>query len=125
MQIKILKSKLHRGVVTAARLHYPGRIAIDRALMDAAGIVPYEAVWVADLDNGSRVQTYAVPADAHSGRIDILGAAAQRISAGHVVIIMAFAYCTPQEAGRIKPKVVVLDPHNRIVRSPDLPTSEP
>ena len=120
MLIKILKSKLHRGVVTAAQLHYPGSIAIDQALMHAAGIVPYEAVWVADLDNGSRVQTYVVPAAAHSGRIDILGAAAQRIRAGDMVIIMAFAYCTPQEAGQVKPKVIVLDEHNRVVSDSDL-----
>jgi aspartate 1-decarboxylase len=125
MLIKILKSKLHRGVVTAAQLQYAGSIAIDQALMDAAGIVPYEAVWVADLNNGSRVHTYAVPAAAQSGRIDILGAAAQRIRAGDIVIIMAFAYCTPQEAGQVKPKVIVLDEHNRVVSDSDLRTPVP
>jgi aspartate 1-decarboxylase len=120
MFIKILKSKLHRGVVTAVKLHYPGSIAVDQTLIDAAGLVPYEAVWVADLNNGNRVQTYVVPAPANSGRIDILGAAAQRIKAGDIVIIMAFAYCTPQEAGSIKPKVIVLDGQNRIIGGLDL-----
>ena len=119
MFMKVLKSKLHRGVVTDALLHYPGSIAIDQALMEAAGIVPYEAVWVADLNNGNRVQTYAVPSPPGSGRIDVLGAAAQRIGAGDIVIIMAFAYCTPQEAGQVKPKVIVLDDHNRIIVASD------
>lgn len=119
MFIKILKSKLHRGVVTAAQLHYPGSIAVDQALIEAAGLIPYEAVWVADLNNGNRVHTYVVPAPAHSGRIDILGAAAQRIKAGDIVIIMAFAYGTPQEAGSMKPKVIVLDGQNRIVSGSD------
>ena len=114
MFIKVLKSKLHRGVVTEAKLHYPGSIAIDESLMKAAGITRYEAVWVADLNNGNRVQTYAVPAPSGSGRIEILGAAAQRIQSGDIVIIMAFAYCTPQEAGEVKPKVVVLDDRNHI-----------
>ena len=114
MFIKVLKSKLHRGVVSDAKLHYPGSIAIDESLMKAAGLARYEAVWVADLNNGNRVQTYVVPAPSGSGRIEILGAAAQRIQAGDIVIIMAFAYCTPQEAAEIKPKVVVLDDRNRI-----------
>jgi len=119
MFIKVLKSKLHRGLVTSAQLHYPGSIAIDQALMEAAEIVPYEAVWVADLNNGNRVQTYVVPAPSGSGRIDVLGAAAQRIRAGDIVIIMAFAYCTPQEAGQVRPKVIVLDDHNRIASGLD------
>jgi aspartate 1-decarboxylase len=105
--------------VTAAQLQYPGSIAIDQALLDAAGLIPYEAVWVADLNNGNRVQTYVVPAPAGSGRIDILGAAAQRIQAGDIVIIMAFSYCTPEEAGQVKPKVVVLDNRNRIISGSD------
>ncbi len=115
MFVKVLKSKLHRGVVTEAKLHYPGSIAIDESLMEAAGLARYEAVLVADLNNGNRVQTYVVPAPAGSGKIDILGAAAQRIQAGDIVIIMAFAYCTPDEAGKVKPKVIVLDNRNGIV----------
>lgn len=117
MLIQVLKSKLHRGVVTDAKLYYPGSIAIDQALMDAAGIVHYEAVLVASLNSGNRVQTYAVPAPAGSGRVDILGAAAKLIRLGDTVIIMAFAYCTPEEAGQVKPKVVVLDDRNRIVNN--------
>jgi aspartate 1-decarboxylase len=116
MLVKVLKSKLHRGRVTEARLHYPGSIAIDEALMEAAGIAPYEAVLVADLDNGNRLETYVVPGKRGTGEIVILGAAARLITAGDIVIIMAFGLCSPEEAAKSKPKVVVLDENNKIVK---------
>ena len=116
MLVKVLKSKLHRGRITEARLHYPGSIEIDEALMEAAGILPYESVLVADLDNGSRLETYVVPGERGAGQIVILGAAANLVSAGDIVIIMAFALCSPEEAGTLKPKVVVLDENNKIVK---------
>ena len=73
MFIKMLKSKLHRATVTQIRLHYPGSILIDSALMKAANIRPYETVLIADLNNGNRLETYAVPAPANSGQVVILG----------------------------------------------------
>jgi len=118
MLIKVLKSKLHRARVTEAKLHYPGSIEIDENLMWAAGIVPYEAVTVADLNNGNRLQTYVVPGEPGSGRIVILGAAAQLVKAKDIIIIFSFAYCTPQEAGELAPKIVLLDENNRIVEKP-------
>jgi aspartate 1-decarboxylase len=114
MFLKILKSKLHRARVTETRLHYPGSIEIDSALMEAADIQPYELVLVADLNNGSRLETYAVPAEAGSGKISILGAAAQLIEPKDIVIIMSFAFLTPEEARDFEPKVVVLDEKNKI-----------
>jgi aspartate 1-decarboxylase len=116
MLVKVLKSKLHRGRVTQAKLHYPGSIEIDVALMEAAGIVPYESVLVADLNNGSRLETYVVPGERHGGQIVMLGAAANLVKAGDIVIIMAFGLCTPEEAASLKPKVVVLDETNQIVK---------
>ena len=116
MFVKILKSKLHRATVTQTQLHYPGSIEIDQALLDAAGILPYESVLVADLNNGNRFETYVVPGKAGSGRIVVLGAAAKLADQGDIVIIMAFAYCTPQEAAEFEPKVVVVDGANKIVR---------
>ena len=116
MFVKILKSKLHRATVTQTQLHYPGSIEIDQALLDAAGILPYESVLVADLNNGNRFETYVVPGKAGSGRIVVLGAAAKLADQGDIVIIMAFAYCTPQEAAEFKPKVVVVDAANKVVR---------
>ncbi|KPK43498.1 MAG: hypothetical protein AMJ65_05575 [Phycisphaerae bacterium SG8_4] len=114
MFVKILKSKLHRARVTETKLHYPGSIEIDSALMDAVDILPYESVLIADLNNGSRVETYVVPAEAGSGRVVVLGAAAQLIEPDDIVIIMSFAFLTPQEAGQFEPKVVVLDENNKI-----------
>jgi len=116
MLLKILKSKLHRARVTDARLHYPGSIEIDENLMEKAGILPYEAVLVADLNNGNRLETYAVPAERGSRKIVILGAAAQLIEPKDIVIIMDFCHCTPEEAAGHKPKVVVLDEDNNIVK---------
>jgi aspartate 1-decarboxylase len=114
MFIKVLKSKLHRATITETKLHYPGSIEIDSAIIEAAGIVPYESVLVADLNNGNRLETYVVPAEADSGRIVILGAAAQLIKPKDLVIILGFAYCTPEEAKKLKPKIVILDENNKI-----------
>jgi len=114
MLIKILKSKLHRARVTDAKLHYPGSIAIDSELMEAADILPYESVLVADITNGSRLETYVVPAEAKSGQVVILGAAAQLIKTGDIIIILSFGFYTPEEAKKLKPKVIILDENNKI-----------
>ena len=116
MFVKILKSKLHRARVTDAKLHYPGSLAVDSALMEAAGILPYESVLVADINNGNRLETYVIPAEAGSGEIVILGAAAQLIQPNDIVIILGFGYVTPDEAKDFKPKVVVLNENNEIVK---------
>ena len=114
MLLKVLKSKIHRATVTSSKLHYPGSIAIDSALLEAAGILPYEAVLLCDLNNGNRLETYVVAAEAGSGEISILGAAAQLIEPKDLIIIISFAFCTPEEAKNIKPKVVVPDENNKI-----------
>jgi len=116
MLVKLMKSKLHRGRVTETRLHYPGSIEIDQALLEASGIAPYEAVLVANLSNGSRLETYAVPAEAGSGKIVVLGAAAKLAEPGDIVIIMAFGFCEADEAATHKPKVLVLDEKNNVVK---------
>jgi aspartate 1-decarboxylase len=114
MLIKVLKSKIHRAKVTDSLIDYPGSIGIDSAMMDAAGILPYESVMVADVTNGARLETYVVPQKAGSGKVSILGAAAQLMKKGDIVIIMGFAYLTPAEAKGFKPKVVVADEKNGI-----------
>ena len=116
MFVKILKSKLHRARVTETKLHYPGSIAIDSSLMEAAGILPYEFVLIADLDNGNRLETYVVPAEAGSGQVIILGAAARLIKPKDIVIILGFGYFTHEEARVFKPKIVVLDENNIIIK---------
>jgi aspartate 1-decarboxylase len=110
----MLKSKLHRATVTDTKLHYAGSILIDSVLMESAGILPYESVLIADLNNGNRLETYAVPAEANSGQVLILGAAAHLIKTGDIIIIFSFVYCTPEEARKHKPKVIVLDENNKI-----------
>jgi aspartate 1-decarboxylase len=114
MLVKLLKSKLHRATVTETKLHYAGSIAIDSKLMEAAGILPYENVMIADLNNGNRLETYAVPAKAGSGRIAILGAAAHLIKPKDLIIIFSFGYYFPEETRKHKPKIIVLDEKNRI-----------
>jgi len=114
MLIKILKSKIHRAVVTDSLIDYPGSIGIDSAMMEAAGILPYELVLVADVTNGNRLETYVVPEKRGSGKISILGAAARLMEKGDIVIIMNFAYLTPDEAKGFKPKVVVIGEKNGI-----------
>jgi len=112
--LKLLKSKLHRATVTDAKLHYAGSIAIDSKLMKAAGILPYESVLVADLNNGNRLETYVVPAEADSGQIVILGPAAHLIKPKDLIIVLSFAFCTPKEAKKLKPKIIILDENNKI-----------
>ena len=114
MFVKILKGKLHRATVTDSKLHYVGSIYIDSVLMKAGGILPYESVLIADINNGNRLETYAVPAEANSGKIEILGAAAQLVKTGDLIIIFSFAYCSPEEAKELKPRIVILDENNKI-----------
>ena len=114
MFVKILKSKLHRARVTGTKLHYPGSIAIDSELMEAAGILPNESVLIADLNNGNRLETYAVPAQAGCRQIEVLGAAALLIKPTDIIIIFGFGFLTPEEAKEFKPKIVVLNENNNI-----------
>ena len=102
--------------MTDAKLDYPGSIAIDSALIEAAGLLPYESVLVADLNNGNRLETYVVPAEARSGQIVVLGAAARLIQPRDIVIILSFGFFTPEEAKKFKPRIVVLDENNRIIK---------
>ena len=102
--------------MTETKLHYPGSIAIDSELMEAAGILPYESVLVADLNNGNRLETYVVSAEAGSREIVVLGAAAQLIKPKDIVIILAFGFFTPEEAKDFKPKIAVLDEDNNIIK---------
>ncbi len=116
MLIEMLKGKIHRARVTQAELNYVGSVTIDRTLMDAAGILEYEKVQIADVDNGERLETYVIAGEAGSGVICLNGAAARCVSTGDKVIIMAYAQVTPEESQSFKPKVVFVDDANRPVR---------
>ena len=114
MLVKLLKSKLHLATVTDTKLNYPGSLALDSRLMKAAGLLPYESVIVANVSNGNRLQTYVIPAEADSGDVVILGAAAHLIKRKDKVIILSFGLFTPAEAKKHKPKIVILDGKNKI-----------
>ncbi len=111
----MLKSKIHRARVTAADLNYEGSITVDSALLKAADILPYELVHVLDVNNGARLQTYAIAGG--PGEICINGAAARLVSAGDTVIILAYAEVPDDEAWAVRPRLVYVDESNRIVES--------
>lgn len=117
MTITMLKGKIHRAVVTQAELNYVGSITIDVELMEAAGILEYEKVQIADVENGARFETYVIAGEAGSGMICLNGAAARQAQVGDHVIIMAYAQMTPEEAREWKPQVVFVDGENRIART--------
>ncbi len=112
----VLKSKIHRARVTQADLHYEGSITIDPDLMDAADILPFEQVHVLDVDNGTRLTTYAIEGARSSGQICINGAAARLVSPGDTVIILTYKQATESEAREIAPSLIYVDEHNRIAR---------
>jgi len=115
MQLTLLKSKLHRATITQADLHYVGSITIDENLMDQSGILEYEQVCIADIDNGNRFETYVIKGERGSGTICVNGAAARHVSVGDKIIIMCYASLTPEEALCHKPTVVFLDDENNSV----------
>jgi aspartate 1-decarboxylase len=116
MTITLLKAKIHRAVVKQADLDYVGSITIDSELLLESGILEYEKVEIADIDNGNRFETYAIAGEAGSGIICLNGAAARCVNEGDKIIIMAYAQMTPEEAKTHKPTVLFVDQDNKIVR---------
>ena len=114
MMLNLLKGKIHCATVTEANLQYMGSITIDEELMEKAGILPNERVQVVDNNNGARLETYTIPGPRGSGVICLNGAAARCAQVGDVVIIMAYAFFTEDEARTWKPKVVMVDAENKI-----------
>ena len=113
MLLNILKSKIHRVVVTESNLDYIGSITIDEALMEAANIYAGERVQVVDNNNGARLETYVIPGKRGSGCICMNGAAAHLVKVGDTVIIMAYAMMEPEEARSFKPAIVF--PENNLL----------
>ncbi len=106
MFLQMIKSKIHCATVTEANLNYMGSITIDEALMEAAGMLEGEMVHVVNNNNGERIVTYIIKGERGSGVICLNGAAAHKFSPGDVVIIMAYAIMSPEEAAANKPKVI-------------------
>jgi aspartate 1-decarboxylase len=115
MQRTLLLAKIHSCTLTAANLNYVGSISIDHALLNAAGILPYEQVQVVNVSNGERLITYAIAAPANSRAIELNGAAARLGMPGDRLIIMTYAQFTLEELKTYCPTVVLVDEINRLV----------
>lgn len=110
----MLKSKIHRAQVTAGNIGYEGSITIDKSLMEAADILPYERVEVLDINNGARLSTYAIEGERGSGEICLNGAAARLVDKGDIVIILTYHDVPEEEAIKTAPRLVYVDSANKI-----------
>ena len=118
----MMKSKIHRVRVTQVDLDYEGSITIDRVLMEASDILPFERVEVLNVNNGARFSTYAIEGEANSGIIGINGAAARLVSKGDIVLILSYSQIPDDEAISITPSIVRVDSQNKIIEpSPVVP----
>ena len=116
MMLTMLKGKIHRATVKQAEVDYIGSITIDSELMEAAGILEYEKVQVADVNNGKRLETYVIAGEPGSGMICLNGAAAHYGEEGDKVIIMCYAQVDEREAAQMTPRVVFVDDDNKASR---------
>ena len=125
MTLKILKSKLHQATVTAGHLTYHGSLTLDPELMEAVGLLPYEAILVSNLATGLRGETYVIPGQRGQRAVELNGAMARLGTTGDRIIIMAFALLDPSEVPEHRPRVAILDRSNEIVEMPDYPPVGP
>jgi len=110
----ILKSKIHRARVTEANLYYEGSITIDEKLMQAADILEGEKVEILNLNNGHRIETYAIKGKSSSGIICLNGPSARGACVGDEVIILSYVFVDEKEAKTIKPKLIKVNERNQI-----------
>jgi aspartate 1-decarboxylase len=115
MFIKMLKSKIHRAIVTDTNLNYEGSISIDKDLMDKAGIVSNQAVNIFNINNGERFETYVIEGGKNSGTIGLNGAAARLAEPGDLIIIAAYSWVEEKELVQFATKIVHVDNNNRAV----------
>jgi aspartate 1-decarboxylase len=125
MLIKLLRAKLHHATVVFTDVNYHGSITIDSDLLRASGLLPNEAVIVADCENGNRFETYVIAGEPGSGLVGVNGAAARLTQVGNRVIVMSFVHATPQEAAAHHSRVVICDKKNRAMEVVDHPTALP
>jgi aspartate 1-decarboxylase len=116
MRRTMCKSKIHRGVLTGADLHYEGSLTLDRDLMDAADLLPFEKVQVVNVNTGARLETYVIEGARASGTIQLNGAAARLGAPGDPVIVISYADYEEAELTDFAPKLVFVDEGNRVVR---------
>jgi aspartate 1-decarboxylase len=115
MLITMCKSKIHRATVTDANLNYEGSISIDRKLMNAANMLPFEKVQVLNINTGERAETYLIEGEPDSGTICCNGALARMVEIGDLLIIIAYGLMDENEAKKYVPKVIHVDSQNKIL----------
>ena len=113
----ILKSKIHRARVTDGNIGYEGSITIDKKLMEAADILPYEQVHILNVNNGARFHTYAIEGKENGGDICLNGAAARLVAKGDIVIILTYHDLSDSEASHYHPRLVYVDARNKITHT--------
>ena len=114
MQIQILKSKVHRAVITEANLNYVGSLTLDENLMDAANMIEHEKIQVVNVNNGERIETYLIKGARGSGVVCLNGPAARKGAEGDIVIVISYALMDFEEAKKFKPTVIFPKEGNRI-----------
>jgi aspartate 1-decarboxylase len=115
MLLTMMKAKFHRATVTATDLEYEGSIAIDRDLLDRAGILPFEQVDVYNINNGERLTTYAIEAPRGSRQFALNGAAARKAMPGDKIIVVSYCQVPAEEARNYAPQVVLMGAGNEVV----------
>lgn len=115
MLIEVFKSKIHRVRVTESDLNYIGSITIDEDLIDAAGLIVGERVYIVNVNNGERFDTYIIKGKRKSGDICLNGPTARKVHKGDVIIIIAYAQMTPEEAKTFQPKIVFPDENTNLL----------
>ncbi len=121
MLTKLLKSKIHRATVTFTDVNYHGSITIDADLMRASGLLPNEAVVVADCDNGNRFETYVIVGEPGGGMIGINGAAARLTAVGHRVIVMSYVLAAQAEIAAHRSRIVIVTDTNKPMETIEQP----
>jgi aspartate 1-decarboxylase len=114
MQIQILKSKVHRAVITEANLNYVGSLTLDEDLMDAANLIENEKIQVVNVNNGERLETYVIKGGRGSGTVCLNGPAARKAQVGDIVIIVSYASMDFDEAKKFKPTIIFPTPDNKL-----------
>lgn len=114
MQRQMLRAKLHKATITEADLNYEGSLTIDKELLDAVGILPFERVKVYNINNGERFDTYAIEGAPGSGIIGLNGAAARKGLVGDLIIIVTFGFYSPDDLETYHPNIALLDERNTI-----------
>ena len=114
MDIEILKSKIHRAVITEANLNYVGSLTLDEDLMDAANMIEYEKIQVVNVNNGSRIETYIIKGKRGSGVCCLNGPAARQGAVGDIVIVISYATMDFEKAKNHKPVIVFPNAGNKL-----------